>query len=341
MNIKRLVSLVCCVVLLGSLVGCGMISDDVDASPPSSPTAGTSPGADASPGADVPSAAVAALYHQYIQDQLMPEYGLATLAASGTMENPEDRWLSLSGVMSAYIADLNLDGTDDLLLFCYKEVESPYSDDLPLYALYAELYMMKGGTPAKVDELEVCAYNESDELDRYDHWASLTPNHWFEENLFISCVMADDVPTIVVEFTSVGGIFSDGYLCDYWALTCADEDLEIAFSFTQTAGGSAGFEYTGYELANGDKVFQELLFTELPEDGGLYHDFGEALEVFFDGFGIDVRYQGSAVSILDDTAVVQRIHTYATKCTDADWDSSIYPFAFEATDGTDLRAYCE
>ncbi|MDO5350385.1 MAG: hypothetical protein Q4E86_10620, partial [Lachnospiraceae bacterium] len=81
-------------------------------------------------------------YYKFIRDELLPDMGYANLAAASRTVTPNQSWSSAlgwdirKGLLGADIADLDKDGTDDLLVYFFdaSAVSDVYS------AIYASLY---------------------------------------------------------------------------------------------------------------------------------------------------------------------------------------------------------
>ncbi|MDR2939730.1 MAG: tetratricopeptide repeat protein [Clostridiales bacterium] len=285
---------------------------------------------------------VADVYYKYIEEQLAPEYKIPSLGkAEGTMYTSEDSWLSLTGILAAYISDLDQDGSKDLLLFYTKETGQayPYSGtSASSYQVYAAAFVLKNSAPIKADEIPLTAYHETN--DEYLNSVSLTSNQSNQDNLFISSINANNKKYIMVEYSSAAGYFADGYYCGYWALEFDNGKISTPFSFLQSGPASADFQYIGYEVKDNKIQSKELLYSTAYygiEEPGIYSSFEEALSAFWNRFGISASFKDRDTSMLNDEIVDQRIFSYSVKGIDSGLNLSGYKYVFEATDYTDLR----
>ena len=84
------------------------------------------------------------IFYRYIEEILVPELGLASLESQvGVMHSQEDEWFSLTGILSAYISDLDGDGVKDLLVLHLKEGET--GEGALAYSLYGRVYVLEDG----------------------------------------------------------------------------------------------------------------------------------------------------------------------------------------------------
>jgi tetratricopeptide (TPR) repeat protein len=280
-----------------------------------------------------------AIYHRFIQEHLIPEYGLASLErVEGVMQTIDDNWLSFPGITSAYISDLDMDGTEELfLLYMKKSEDGGWGVGTSMYSLYADVYTLVDGAPVKMDEVSIGIFSE---------WGSgaisLNSNHISACNLQISSVNTDNGKYIVIEYTSYTMAFANGGTDYYWVLKYDNGKMNIAFSIG--GSGSGGIDYIGYTLENGEMMSSEVLYSDWDESNGTYNDFGTAVESFFGRFGIAAKYEERGAGILPDSVVDRRILSYTVESIDSyfgDWSQDDWyerhTFAFEAMDHTGLR----
>ena len=296
------------------------------------------------------------IYYQYIQDILVPQYGIASLNAEVIFHKTGRNWLQPAGIVSAYINDLDLDGVSELLLLYIKDMgkfKETGIDGGRVYWLCADVYTIKDNVPTKIDEKSPIIINgevggQGDEILFYS-------NQHIEETLYISTITLDGNKYIIFESDLRGYILADGICTNYWALKLEDGKLKHAFSFIQTDGGTDSFEYTGSEFEHGQKVSSEILYSEYGESNGgtkgTYDDFHTAAKKYFERHGMSVDtskgstantfdpLKGFGYSIVDDNSLDDRILSYCIRCTNEDRDNEKYTYALESIDHTDLRSH--
>ena len=228
------------------------------------------------------------VYLEYIKSELLPVYGLAKEGDTyGTMSSYEDNWLNPAGMVSLYFRDLDNCGKQEMVLFLFKLQEEAESVNTSEYALYVQLYKQdENRNPYLVDEIATGAYIED-----YDNCYSLYSNDYIHAFLEVSAVYVNDEIYFVFEENSRVLAFADGSTRNYWAVKYENGQLNMAFSFTQTAGGSSDFAYTGYDFTNGEMTNKELLYSQTPygDETATYNSFSEAVSAFMGKYGIDVE----------------------------------------------------
>ncbi|GLC81710.1 hypothetical protein [Lacrimispora brassicae] len=277
------------------------------------------------------------VYYSYIRDELIPQYGLASMDSTyGIMQNAQDgSWFNPGGIVSAYIEDMKGDGQKELLLLYYKEDKSETLENkfYSGYNLYAAVYGLQNDIPYKIDETEIYAYSG----ERNKIYTSIFSNHSAVENLFISTISANGSKYIMIESSTDIYAFADGFYCNYWVLRLEDNKLQIAGSFSQNGVGSSDFEYTGYQFENGNVISEELMYTEEYGKEGRYNNFKTAIEEFFNTIGITVKYNNHNTSILEGNELAEKILSYQIACEHVEEET--YKFTLFATDYTDVRTH--
>ena len=295
------------------------------------------------------------IYYQYIQDILVPQYGIASLNAEVIFHKTFRNWLQPEGIVSAYINDLDLDGVSELLLLYIKDMgegEETGTEGSRVYWLYANVYTMRNDVPTKIDETPIII---NDEVSGRENKILFYTNTHIEETLYISTITLDGSRYVIFESDYYGHTFSDGTCRNYWALKLEDGKLKHAFSFIQTDGGSDAFEYTGFEYEYGQEISSELLYSRYEEYNGgakgTYDDFHTAAKSFFERHGLSIdtskgftantidSLNGFGNSILDDNSLDDRILSYCIRCRSEDRDNEKYTYALESIDHTDLRSH--
>ena len=295
------------------------------------------------------------IYYQYIQDILVPQYGIASLNAEVIFHKTFRNWLQPEGIVSAYINDLDLDGVSELLLLYIKDMgegEETGTEGSRVYWLYANVYTMRNDVPTKIDETPIII---NDEVSGRENKILFYTNTHIEETLYISTITLDGSRYVIFESDYYGHTFSDGTCRNYWALKLEDGKLKHAFSFIQTGGGSDAFEYTGFEYEYRQEISSELLYSRYEEYNGgakgTYDDFHTAAKSFFERHGLSIdtskgftantidSLNGFGNSILDDNSLDDRILSYCIRCRSEDRDNEKYTYALESIDHTDLRSH--
>lgn len=295
------------------------------------------------------------IYYQYIQDILVPQYGIASLNAEVIFHKTFRNWLQPEGIVSAYINDLDLDGVSELLLLYIKDMgegEETGTEGSRVYWLYANVYTMRNDVPTKIDETPIII---NDEVSGRENKILFYTNTHIEETLYISTITLDGSRYVIFESDYYGHTFSDGTCRNYWALKLEDGKLKHAFSFIQTGGGSDAFEYTGFEYEYRQEISSELLYSRYEEYNGgakgTYDDFHTAAKSFFERHGLSIdtskgftantidSLNGFGNSILNDNSLDDRILSYCIRCRSEDRDNEKYTYALESIDHTDLRSH--
>lgn len=216
------------------------------------------------------------LYRNYLRETLVPQYGIACdYELRGTMVTYQDEWLSASGIISAYIEDLDANQSKELCVFRLEEQETGTGS---ASILYTEVYGIEAGAVVLKDQIAPKSYASNGSPIAYGR------NLGNDEQLYISSVKStDDKFCFVFENRSVAKTFANGQCENFWTMQYVDGKLTYALALTQTAGGSSGFAYSGYVLENGEALSQETL--------GLEGDFDLAREGFFGKNGLAVKFK--------------------------------------------------
>ena len=250
------------------------------------------------------------LFEQALSE-LVSDYEVFNPDQRGTMRQTVDRWLNPRGVISATIKDFDGDGEEEMMVFHTE----PSAENPDLYEIQMSMYEIKEGRAVIEDKALFRPYNDQWEMAVY-----LSENEWNEVSFRVNLVENQGHSYVMCEEESVAGAFADGQDRNYWAMIYEDGKWEYALSYTQTAGGSAGFAYTGYEFDEG-RVNSQLYYEE---DGAwrgteaLYGDFSTAIREYFDKYGIHLRshpaeYGLNVGSLLADDNDKQKIFEFTNE----------------------------
>ncbi|GFI03269.1 hypothetical protein IMSAGC005_02101 [Lachnospiraceae bacterium] len=239
---------------------------------------------------DTPSdSAAAELLQDYLETNLIPQYGSANLGAQTkifdydnvyAVESENQFWTASAGISDAKIYDLDQDGSEELLVFLLTE------EDITFYIYEAENNEVR----------QAAAYSQErySDMDGFD--------------LSWSLFHADGTPYLFCHESHYGIIFdfsdTNARLYRY-----DGSQLLPALTIEQTAGGSSDFAYTAYQydpegkLVNEEVIYDETLMYLDEEDNQLEHYFQRIAE-FFDAYGIDLD---SEAALQEDADIYQGI----------------------------------
>lgn len=192
-------------------------------------------------------------YESYVYDYIAEKVGLsATFSETVPMaENsmPEkDSLPNISGVTSYMIKDLDSDGTDDMLVFGFVQVDAPEID----YASYKYLpFIMLCQTDYdSIKVMDSMVYEPADPP-RYGYYSTAlesTPTFVYR---FLGYYTIDD--TVLLTFYKSGLVGDIGY-CNALELTVENGKLKLLNMLYQYNGGSDDFEYTMFDLQTGEET---------------------------------------------------------------------------------------
>lgn len=270
-------------------------------------------------------------YYQFIQIDLIPEYKLAVLEEiNGIMKKEDDIWFYPGGIVSAYIDDLDMDGSQELLLLSFKEVKSG-KEHIAKYQLFAEIYTMNESTPMKISETPIHIFNDFDgSQEIFD--VTFSGNYSGNKAVSISCIPADGRKYIVIEYSDSSHLFTANSYHGWEALSYEDGKLNTAFSLTQSNSDMFQPEYYGYKVNEGTIVSKELVYSEPSNLWGDNDKIEEALKAFWSEAGI---------LLFDNPAGGSEILSYGVSPTGTNSSEFGVTFSFllEATDHTELRSH--
>lgn len=270
------------------------------------------------------------IYRKYLDEILIPTYGIFAPQQSGTMHSTEEKWLNPAGIMDATILDFDRDGVLEMLV-CYTKQYSGKDS----YGIHMTMYEISDGKVELASDVPFIAYHEARQEESWNESLTLVEAEWCEMSLNASAVQVNGIYYIVCEAYRLYGTFADGQSQDYWAMTYQNGELQYAFSFTQTGGGSSEFEYTGYEFADGICTNSAIYYNEWYEDEGtaLYDRFDSAITAFFDKQGIHIqrnlelyRNEDKGTILLKDENDIVSLFEFVNELARRDFSTSTFDF---------------
>lgn len=216
-------------------------------------------------------------------EELKDTYSIFERNQSGNMGNPETAWFSPKGVMSGCVMDFDLDGQDEMAVF-YTDIADAYQLN---YNMFLSIYEYYEGNVNIADDMLLDSYIDTEYIPEPKGFL-WRPALWSEESVIISTQVVNGKNYIICEHSSESSAFADGRSYNYWLLGYDEERLRYEASYTQTEGGSSGFEYTGYKFENGLESEDPLYYAMGFEDA-LYDDYNKALTSYFKDYGLKVR----------------------------------------------------
>ncbi len=276
-------------------------------------------------------------FDEYINDVLIPEYGILESGATTEMSCDEDYkgiWLN-SGIMSITIADLDGDGEDECMVFILIRDEESEGDNV---ALSASVYEIVEGEVTRSDIIYLDEIYDSD---------------WFLHSWNGSLVEVDGCLYFIFEYCewpntryaleiymSVRSSVEEAYS----VYAYADGELEKVHSFDRVVNGEEGSVF--YEhVYEDDDVTEEALYTTLNNeymnlDVVTYSTYIDAIEYFANIYDLSVnedimtdsgRYLSSE-SIFLDSDNLTRLFAHSIL---AEGDES--PYVYEQTATTTVQ----
>lgn len=291
------------------------------------------------------------MYYKYVNQVLVPEYGLADLRQEGTMtmdfSNPDSRmseeneWFEPKGLVSAYIDDLDLDGQKELFVIYWEKDVSEWEHGTS-YGLTGAVYGVEGEGVAFKDKMSLSSSG-------YD-WER---HHESTGNFCVAMMEAGGRKYLVVYKNHlVWGAFSDGSVDQaMWMAEYKDGKVAILQEarVSEITNNSGDVPYVGITYEEGGKK-EELLYAgwAQPEEGP-YPTLAEAFTAFFQRKGLDVSEIVVHLEDMGDETMGELTHTEnaVSVCTlnsivgdvSNDAGKSTARFVFEGTDWTNLREH--
>jgi hypothetical protein len=212
------------------------------------------------------------LYYPYIRDVLIPELGLFDVGTvSYDYTRPSEYpygWDERTGIVSAYVTDLDADNVDDMLMLAVEKGtnENGYS----VQVLYIYVYTIE-------DKEVVCKDKE------------------MLDNTWINLGKASCTLMVYAGEEENKTIWYEGYhnYAEYWtpyyvSFKYKDGQLTNKLSFYQTEGGDVDRGYGVIDGQTGDKtvIWVEESDGDHPREAGIYNDYSmeEAFEMAFKKF---------------------------------------------------------
>lgn len=289
-------------------------------------------------------------YDKYLKEVLIPEFGLADLSKfTATIEAKQngqyyttDRKITLNGIVSAYVDDMNADGVDDMIVVRYEK-GTTFEQKNIIYAMFLNAYTIQDGEVKLLDEIKVHPVsNDFDDLEHQGEYILEKENA--DRDVYVNAITDGTNKYIMIESNEWVQGFADGHYQYNIVYQLDGEELKSKYSFEQTAGGSAGFEFTGYYDTTGVLLWNQDAGQE-GEEPGRYETFREALIGFYSNVGINVQTSATGndiyltESIVAKKSLVNNIFSYKWNMTTWSGDgieSSIATFEQNAKDYTNV-----
>lgn len=193
------------------------------------------------------------IYYAYLNEELVPKYGLAELNQEGTLKientsDKENQWLKPVGILSAYIEDLDQNGEKELLVLYWKKEKDAFF----AHELTAEVYEQEEGKVVCTDSVVISGlgYGWNERCDVTGIFVAADMTAGGKRYLFFSQYGCEN-------------FFTDGLIQGMRSMEYKDGKLQTVQEILQTAGGKrrVGLVYTGYTYKEGKKE-EELLYDE-------------------------------------------------------------------------------
>lgn len=218
-------------------------------------------------------------------EELVSTYGMFQEEQSATMYTPNDEWFNPNGIVSTTIFDFDSDGETELLVCQTKLVlESDGEYQVDEYKIEMNMYEVEEGTVVLADSKLFGTYIEEEGLSGW----TLRKAQWMELAWNLHILELDNRNYLMCEDYGVAASFADGSGQDYWMLEYTNNHFQYVCAFTQTAGGSADFEHTGYEFSDGQLKSTTMYYNEYEPESALYDDFFVAMTEFFKKYNISL-----------------------------------------------------
>lgn len=264
-------------------------------------------------------ATVEDLYNTYMEETLIPEYGIADLSGfNSTIFMVDysygydiDRQIELGGIASAYVDDMNNDGVKDMIVIRYETVEEPVyeTEDLAkYYRMKIAAYTVENNEVKLLDEIYGGAHQGTDYDAETMSVASIGALDYADTRMYVDAITNGENKYILLDCEFFNWVFADG-IYQYKTIYQLDGDkLVAAYAFEQSGPGSAGMGYYGYI---GEE--RTLLYDESVSDGeepGIYDTYEEAFDSYFADINISVDRNAEGRSIVKDESLVANILSY-------------------------------
>lgn len=255
------------------------------------------------------------LFKDYINSTLIPKYGaLIANNQSGIMNKPETDWLKPEGVLSVYVEDLDNDGSKEMIAFYFKNGSPVHGGMNTTHVMAADVYEIKDEVVTLADKQDIAVYHSFAQTP-----VALYSNHHLEDEFYATLVNTDEKKLIVCEYSTVSTVFSDGMFESWWALEYNGYKLDVDFTVSLAGPGSADFEYTGYDLENGNVKSEEILYTEYDEQSK-YKSANQAVKAYFEAQGVSC-IEAEKGSILQNNQYATKLFSYSVAPQSVDYNN--------------------
>lgn len=281
------------------------------------------------------------VYYEYINQELVPQYGLAELDKKGKVvydENDPDTynikenfWMNPSGLISACIMDFDQDEQEELFILYWEKEKNEFD----VHNMKGAMYELEGDTVACKDtiELEANKYRWTEDLASDGNFSAIVMTAGDRKYLLFS--------EYEIEFPLYTGYNTDAM----WTVEYRNGKFQMVrkvLTYTKSGKDVSKFTYTGITYdANGGKDEEVCLYTpgnsEYP-----YQSREEAYTGYFKEDGLDVSEIAAARSALvklEKTENAEEIFTWNSLTMDESNKGSRKTayMAMEGTDWTNLR----
>ncbi len=190
-------------------------------------------------------------YESYVYDYIAENVGLSasfqeTIKIEKNGMPEEDSLPNIAGVTKYIIKDLDSDGTDDMLVFGFVQVEAPELD----YASfkYLPFVLLCQADYDSIRVMDSIVYEPSDPAG-YGYHSIAIESTLTCSFKFLSYITEDN--TILLSFHKSGFVGDIGY-CNALELTVENGKIKPITMLYQYNGGSADFKYCKFDLQTGE-----------------------------------------------------------------------------------------
>ena len=218
-------------------------------------------------------------------EEKINQYGIFESEQSSIIKDLSTKWFNPNGVITANLDDYDMDGADEMLLFCSEKC-----DDLEGNHIKMEMYEIENGEVKLADVKIFGAY-----LDKADggkvinnlYETRLQENNFADRIIEVTNVDINGKNYIVCENFSLTKAFEDRLSNEYWILEYKDSKINMAGSLVGMESGTDNFVYIAYYFENGNKVASDIMYSW--DSSGIYKTFGYSTKMFFDNFQILIK----------------------------------------------------
>lgn len=280
------------------------------------------------------------LYYEFINKELVPQYGLAEISTRGQMtidytktDQPKgkaNRWLKPEGLISAHISDLDQDGRKELFVVYWEKEKNQYD----AHDMIGVLYEIEGQEVVMKDKITLSTDYEWQEI-----YCSVG-------NFSVIEMTSGEKKYLLFYVCDITAAFSDGYNTHaMWTMEYKDGSLQkVREVRTDTLGSDDYyFIYEGYTYENGEEKAKEVLY-DIEDKNALYDTREEAFVGFFQEDGLDVSEIMEGMTALNPLTFTKTgnagiIFTFNSMVMDSSskGSKSTAYMAMEISDETNLR----